>query len=200
VPYLGCLRKMTVAFRALIVHSRGMEQAGAFSVIVGRSVRTARTGRGLGQEQVAARMRTLGFSAWLRQTVGQVERGKRRLVVDEVLALSLALQTTIAELIMPAPDEMTVELPNGETVSVAVIRDSIRGTRAPDIRWVGDRLAQSGVVYESELPEMRRQLEEALQRVQMLEEAAELGHAERTRRSPNAPVPAAAEAHDDHGS
>jgi 8-oxo-dGTP diphosphatase len=117
-----------------------MDHAGAFSVIVGRSVRAARTVRGLGQEQVAARMRALGFTAWLRQTVGQVERGKRRLVVDEVLALSFALQTTIAELIMPAADEETVDLPNGQAVSVALIRHSIRGTRATDVRWAGDQL------------------------------------------------------------
>jgi transcriptional regulator with XRE-family HTH domain len=103
-------------------------------------MRAARSARSLGQEQVAARMRALGFDTWLRQTVGQVERGKRRLVVDEVLALSLALQTTIAELIMPAADEETVELPNGQAVSVALIRHSIRGNRATDVRWVGDEL------------------------------------------------------------
>jgi 8-oxo-dGTP diphosphatase len=166
-----------------------MTDTGAFSVMVGRSVRAARAARGLGQEQVAARMRVLGFTAWLRQTVGQVERGKRRLVVDEVLALSLALQTTIAELIMPAADEETVELPNGEVVSVALIRDSIRGARELDIRWVGDRLAQPGVLYESELPAIRQQLEQALQRIRDMEEAVELTRPGRVRRSANIPVP-----------
>jgi 8-oxo-dGTP diphosphatase len=166
-----------------------MEHAGAFSVIVGRSVRAARAGRGLGQELVAARMRSLGFDTWLRQTVGQVERGKRRLVVDEVLALSLALQTTIAELIMPAADEEVVDLPNGEHVSVAEIRDSIRGAREVSTRWVGDRMAQPGVVYESELPEMRRQLEEALDRVRLLESAMKVSRPERERRRANKPIP-----------
>ena len=115
-------------------------------------MRAVRSARGLGQEQVAARMRVIGFDTWLRQTVGQVERGKRRLVVDEVLALSFALQTTIAELIMPAADEETVELPNGQAVSVALIRHSIRGTRATDVRWVGDELVlpPAGVPFRTE--------------------------------------------------
>ncbi len=115
-----------------------MEHAGAYSVIVGRSVRAARTARDLSQDEVAARMRALGFTGWLRQTLGQVERGKRRLIVDEVLALSFALTTTLAELIMPAADEELVELPNGQGVSVAVVRHSIRGNRATQIRWNGD--------------------------------------------------------------
>lgn len=115
-----------------------MEHAGAFSVIVGKSARGTRLARSLSQEQVAARMRAMGFSGWLRQTVGQVERGKRRLVVDEVLALSFALETSIAELIMPAADEQLIELPSGRTVSVAVVRHSIRGNRAAGFRWSGD--------------------------------------------------------------
>jgi transcriptional regulator with XRE-family HTH domain len=114
-------------------------------------MRAARSDRGLGQEQVAARMRALGFDTWLRQTVGQVERGKRRLVLDEVLALSLALQTTIAELIMPAADEETIELPNGQAVSVALIRHSIRGNRATDARWAGDRLVLPEAPFRTEL-------------------------------------------------
>jgi transcriptional regulator with XRE-family HTH domain len=118
-----------------------MEHAGAFSVIVGRSVRSARVARDLSQEQVAARMRALGFTGWLRQTVGQVERGRRRLIVDEVLALSFAVETSIAELIMPAADEEVVDLPSGQGVSVAVIRHSIRGNRAAGVRWIGDTLA-----------------------------------------------------------
>lgn len=131
-------RMSPLASRALIVHSRDMDYAGAYSVIVGKSARAVRLRRDLGQEQVAARMRALGFTGWLRQTVGQVERGKRRLVVDEALALSFALETTLAELIMPAADEDYLELPNGHTVSVAIIRHSIRGTRATGLRWNGD--------------------------------------------------------------
>lgn len=169
-----------------------MEHAGAFSVIVGRSVRAARSIRDLSQEQVAARMRALGFAGWLRQTVGQVERGKRRLVIDEVLALSFALQTSIAELIMPAADEETVELPSGQTVSVALIRHSIRGTRATDVRWRGDALVlpPAGVPFRTESaatfgPERDQEQEQwraaVLQRVEDLErrlhdERARNGH------------------------
>lgn len=160
-----------------------MEHAGAFSVIVGRSVRSARTARDLSQEQVAERMRALGFTGWLRQTVGQVERGRRRLIVDEVLALSFAVETTVAELIMPAADEEVVELPSGQAVSVAVIRHSIRGNRAAEARWRGDTLIlpPPGEPFASEAgPEVRLSALaarlEAVER-QLREERARNGHA-----------------------
>jgi 8-oxo-dGTP diphosphatase len=115
-----------------------MELEGAYSASVGQTARAVRSKRHLSQEQVAARMRALGFTGWLRQTVGQVERGKRRLIVDEVLALSFALEASVAELLMPSNGGEWVTFPNGRVVSVAIVRHSIRGNRAAGARWSGD--------------------------------------------------------------
>jgi hypothetical protein len=43
----------------------------------------------LAGQDLAARMQRLGYGAWLYQTVGNVERGKRRVTAEEVLALAL---------------------------------------------------------------------------------------------------------------
>jgi len=48
-------------------------------------------------------MEMLGHESWKRQTVGQVEKGKRNLTVDELISLAAALQTTVAFLVSPAP-------------------------------------------------------------------------------------------------
>jgi len=60
--------------------------------------RAARARAGLSQEMVAARMRALGYGAWRYQTVGAVEKGKRRLMAEEVMALACVMETTIAAL------------------------------------------------------------------------------------------------------
>ena len=120
------IRMALVACRALIVHSRTMEHAGAYSAVIGKSTRAARSRRDLSQDQVAARMRALGFTGWLRQTVGQVERGKRRLIVDEVLALAAAVETSVIDLLVPSPRE-TVTFPSGAPAGWV-----------GEIRWKGD--------------------------------------------------------------
>ena len=74
-------------------------------------------------------MRALGYEAWLHQTVGNVEKGKRRVTADEIFALSYALETSVAALMMPTEDDRGVEFPSGHSVGVTSARYS--GERVP---------------------------------------------------------------------
>ena len=58
-------------------------------------------------------MTALGFK-WLRQTVTEAERGRRRITVEEALGLSVALQVPMDTLLYPPPGEVPeVALPGG---------------------------------------------------------------------------------------
>jgi hypothetical protein len=50
------------------------------------------------QEYVAMRMRELGHTSWLRQTVANVEGSKRRIQANEVISLSEILDVPVATL------------------------------------------------------------------------------------------------------
>jgi transcriptional regulator with XRE-family HTH domain len=52
------------------------------------------------QEHVAARMRDLGHN-WVRQTVSEVERGRRRVTATELFSLTLVLGASIGDLFDP---------------------------------------------------------------------------------------------------
>lgn len=58
-------------------------------------------------------MRALGFEDWRQQTVANVEKGKRRITAEEVLALVLALESTIDRILAPIGGDLWVELPSG---------------------------------------------------------------------------------------
>lgn len=62
------------------------------------NLRAARARAQIDQENLAAAMRSLGFGAWKRQTVGQCEQGSRRILAVEIYGLAMALRTTAGEL------------------------------------------------------------------------------------------------------
>ena len=65
------------------------------------NIRAERARKGLDQASVVNGMRDLGFSEWRRQTVSRVERGERRVLAEEICALTIVLGTSVAAL-MPA--------------------------------------------------------------------------------------------------
>jgi transcriptional regulator with XRE-family HTH domain len=95
----------------------------------------------IGQENLAARMRALGYNAWIRQTVGSTERGRRRPTAEEIAGLALALQTTIGKLMQPVDEDQAVELQSGgPAVSVMSVRLSVVGRSiAGEVEWDGDK-------------------------------------------------------------
>lgn len=109
-----------------------------YAEVLARNVRAARSRADIGQESLAARMRALGHKAWIRQTVGSTERGRRRPAAEEILALSLALETSIAALMAPGDEDKIIDLPSGETLSVAAVQMSAHGITESDVQWEGD--------------------------------------------------------------
>jgi transcriptional regulator with XRE-family HTH domain len=65
---------------------------------VADNVRAFRQLRGMDQAELARRMYSLSMS-WSRVTVSEVERAQRNVTVAELLALTLALETTIEQLL-----------------------------------------------------------------------------------------------------
>lgn len=106
--------------------------------VLARNVAALRTRARLNQELVAARMRALGYTAWLRQTVANVEKGKRRLTGGEVHALAWVLQTSIKALMMPTDDDKLVDFPTGGEIAVASVRRSVEGRNDDSVRWDGE--------------------------------------------------------------
>jgi hypothetical protein len=113
--------------------------AAAFDEVLAGNITAARARRGLNQASVAVRMKALGFP-WLRQTVGEVEKGRRQVTTKEVLGLSLVMDTSIAALIIPPPEVEFVALPDGKVVPARFMAGSVLLHRnAGDVvSWSGD--------------------------------------------------------------
>ena len=76
-------------------------------------------------------MRALGFTSWLRQTMSTVEKGRRRVTAEEILALALVLGTDVTMLMLP-PRAEKVMLPGGQVVE-------LQGAGLPPRIWTRDR-------------------------------------------------------------
>lgn len=110
-----------------------------YAEVLTRNIRAARSRQGLDQKNIVARMRALGHDKWHRQTMGKVERGERRVTTEEMLALALALETSIAALMAPTDEDKIIGLPSGETVTVTSVWQSARwASNDGEVRWEGD--------------------------------------------------------------
>jgi transcriptional regulator with XRE-family HTH domain len=93
------------------------------SQILARNLGTLRRLRGYRQEHVANRMMFLGHQ-WSRQTVGEVEQGRRNVTTDELFSLALVLHSPIDGLFDPHVDGAGLE-------KVALVRPtSVAASRA----------------------------------------------------------------------
>jgi transcriptional regulator with XRE-family HTH domain len=116
-----------------------MASTTVFGDVLARNIRATRSRMDLTQDALAVRMRALGFSAWLRQTVPSVEKGRRRVTAVEVLGLALALETTPSALISPSDQDGDVELPGGQTLSVRSVQLLAgRGSNDMAVMWNGN--------------------------------------------------------------
>jgi transcriptional regulator with XRE-family HTH domain len=106
--------------------------------VLARNIRAARGRNGISQQVLAARMRAFGYDAWLHQTVGNVEKGRRRVMAEEIWGLSEALQTSIGKLMTPDDDDEIVAFPSGATVTVEHLRRSVLGRNDGEVKWSGD--------------------------------------------------------------
>ena len=95
--------------------------AASYDEIVAANLRAARARAGLDQAVVVERMRALGYTTWHRQTMGKVERGERRLLVAEVMALAWVLDTNLPALMSTASGDGEVRFPAGDAISARSI-------------------------------------------------------------------------------
>ena len=120
-----------------------------YSEVLAQNIRAARSRTDLGQEAVAERMQNLGFSAWIRQTVGSTERGRRRPTGEEILGLAICLETTVQRLMTPLSEDKWVELPSGESLSVGAVVSFVtgehlaHGSSPRDVQWYKNSLVRA---------------------------------------------------------
>lgn len=107
----------------------------SYREVLARNIRAERNRAGLSQQDLAGRMQALGFTAWLHQTVGSTERGKRRLLVEELFGLALAIGTSMGALLAPAQEVRSVELPGGQLVDADTVRRSVWHTNDGLVWW-----------------------------------------------------------------
>lgn len=106
------------------------------SEALGRKVRAIRTANGKTQGDVAAAAVGWGL-AWAQPIVAALETGRRDLTALELLVLPLVLAEvgggshTLAELLEDVPD--MIGTPNGETLSMEVLRRIARGERPQEV-------------------------------------------------------------------
>lgn len=106
--------------------------------VLADNIRAARSRKRLGQANVVARMRALGFDQWHRQTMGKIERGERRVMAEEVLGLALALETSLMSLIEPVREDGPIALPSGAALLFGTVHELIWGGSELTVTWDGD--------------------------------------------------------------
>lgn len=98
-----------------------------YTNLIARNVRSARAAADLSQADVAERMRGLGFTEWRRQTVGNTERGKRRLTCEEAVGLMVSMETTFEAILLPPKDlqwqDILLPAGQGTLLPVAELRE-----------------------------------------------------------------------------
>jgi transcriptional regulator with XRE-family HTH domain len=83
---------------------------------VGRRIYEIRTGLGMTQEQVGERLEHYLGRPWPKQAISQAERGLREFDVTELLAFSMVLVTSVADLVR-APFDEEIEFPGGYSMN-----------------------------------------------------------------------------------
>jgi 8-oxo-dGTP diphosphatase len=116
----------------------------SYDDVLARNIRAARARLGITQQRFAKRMRALGYTAWMHQTVGNVEKGRRRLLAGEILGAALALETTIPALMAASPDDKEVLLPSGDRIEASSARAQAGGFRDGAVVWKGDEPVFTG--------------------------------------------------------
>jgi transcriptional regulator with XRE-family HTH domain len=109
-----------------------------YGEVLAANARAARARLGIGQEQLATRMRALGYATWFRQTVSKAEKGERQILATEVIGLSYALETSVAALLVPTEDDKKIEFPSGRYLAATSVADSVRGRNDGSLGWDGD--------------------------------------------------------------
>lgn len=90
--------------------------------------------------QIDRRMRKLGFQTPGRNGLRDIRDARRRLTLDEALALAWCLDTNPLSLMFPAEDEY------GDEPAALVLGDGVALTRNSAVAWFGGRAVDGGAV------------------------------------------------------
>ena len=105
----------------------------AYGMVLAVNIKAAREDQHLSEEDLAERMRNLGYSTWLEQTVSDAEDGEYSLAAEEVLGISVALYVSVTTLMLPQGDDpLAVALPSGQIVTLRRHHDE------PSLWWYGN--------------------------------------------------------------
>ena len=116
----------------------GMAKRTTLGAILAGNVAAARVRRRLQQQDLADRMRALGWK-WVRQTVGEVENNRRRLSAEEIYGLAEALEVSIPVLMTPSDPDGFVVFPNGKYIhNISLERLAGRGVNDHAVQWQDD--------------------------------------------------------------
>jgi len=130
--------------------------------LVGRNLRGIRDEAGLSQADVAEGMAAGGFPLWTKQTVADVERGTRKVSLDELAGLADVTECKLERLLSP-DDELSDEAERRARVLLGIEQpktpDGLAGvTVERSMEKLEDFLCQELGVSRSELVELCREL------------------------------------------
>jgi transcriptional regulator with XRE-family HTH domain len=130
--------------------------------LVGRNLRGIRDEAGLSQAEVAEGMAAGGFPVWTKQTVADVERGTRKVSLDELAGLADVTECKLERLLSP-DDELSDEAERRARVLIGLEKpktpDGLEGvTVERSTEKLEDFLCQELGVSRSELVELCRDL------------------------------------------
>lgn len=112
-----------------------MSASQPYGQVLAGNVAAARVRLRISQELLAERMRDLGVGQWRKQTVSELEAGRRAIRADELLPLSIALDTTVPVLTTLPVGVAAVTLPNGVPVGANRVVSNDQ-----TFAWDGNRL------------------------------------------------------------
>jgi transcriptional regulator with XRE-family HTH domain len=127
-----------------IVNDDGVTTPQPYAAVLAGNIAAERIRLGLHQSDLAERMQALGWKSWYPQTVSETEAGARAgragraIRAAELLALSIALETTVKVLTTAPPGVTSVLLPSGQPAGATRLVE-------PDgtFMWDGNKLKVS---------------------------------------------------------
>ena len=115
--------------------------------MIGDNLKWVRDLCGLSQDALAERMKALGHRNWFPTTISEAERGLRLISSEELLALALALETTIYHLLSPLALHKSaprIDIGLGRAIPAHMVDrlilpvDTDFQAYAPLVRWAGN--------------------------------------------------------------
>lgn len=147
--------------------------ASTYADVIRHAITRARRARDVKPSQLAKRMATLGYP-WHPQTVSNVESGRRRITAEELLGLSIALETPVGELLSPVSPGLQVEyvqVPAGQRLLASMVRSMATSPiyagwaywgPGDELRWPSSEFMDEYARLEGQVTVRRRDVERAL--------------------------------------